>query len=371
MLKLLPIPLLATIRKALMLRDSMTDQSEGSGIEAWADEWDALVDRTASSLPWLRAGWLLAWRRAFGRGRLELVTVRRNGQLVAGAPFERRGPSLIAPSNYHTPAFALVALDDAAEQELAEALFARRPRRLQAAFLPLEASGVLRSAATNARYRLISRTLERSPFIDTRGAWDSYTGGLAAHFKQELRRRRRRLEKAGTLTVAVENGRVGLDELLHELFRVEGAAWKQTGGTAIGSSPETTRFYTEIARWAAERGSLRLVFLRLDERAIAVDFSIEERSCHYLLKTGYDPAYRAYGPGMLLRYEMIERAFGSGLRSYEFLGDDEPWKKVWASSVRERLLLQAFRPTLSGSMEYGVFAYGRPAWKRALSLLRR
>ena len=74
---------------------------------------------------------------------------------------------------------------------------------------------------------------------------------------------------------------------------------------------------------------------------------------------------------MLLRHEMIARAFGEGLRSYEFLGADEPWKLEWTSAVRRRDLFQAFAPTARGRFEHAAFEYGCPLAKRALALARR
>jgi len=49
-------------------------------------------------------------------------------------------------------------------------------------------------------------------------------------------------------------------------------------------------------RWAARRGSLRLAFLRLDRHPLVFDFAVKDERCHYLLETGYDPAYRAFPP---------------------------------------------------------------------------
>jgi CelD/BcsL family acetyltransferase involved in cellulose biosynthesis len=104
---------------------------------------------------------------------------------------------------------------------------------------------------------------------------------------------------------------------------------------------------------------------------MAFDFAIEEDGRHYLLKTGFDPAYRALSPGMLLRLEMIERAFALGLRSYEFLGADEPWKLDWTRSLREHVELKAFAPSAAGVVDWAANRYVRPMAVRALSRLGR
>ena len=162
-----------------------------------------------------------------------------------------------------------------------------------------------------------------------------------------------------------------LDQLLEEGFAVEAAGWKGARASAMVSRPETAEFYRRVAAWAADRGWLRLAFLRLDGQAFAFDFAVEEGDVHYLLKTGFDPAFGRFAPGMILRYEMLARAFSNGLRSYEFLGADEPWKLEWTQTTRPRGLFQAFAPSLRGQLEWAAFAWGRPAAKRVLALVRR
>jgi CelD/BcsL family acetyltransferase involved in cellulose biosynthesis len=113
-----------------------------------------------------------------------------------------------------------------------------------------------------------------------------------------------------------------LDELLEEVFRIEGSGWKGTYGTSINLHPATRRFYTEVAQWAAKRGWLWLAFLRLNGRTIAVDYCLEYSKVHCALKTGYDPTYERFSSGKVLRQLMLARAFSEGLVTYDLLGLD-------------------------------------------------
>lgn len=337
-------------------------------IDPVAAEWDELADRTGAT-PWLRPGWISAWRRAFGRGRLQVLTVVDGARLRGVLALERRHGTLASTSNWHTPAYEPLADGEEAMTELARALFARGGRRVVLGFMP-EAGTALdafASAASAAHRRLIVRTLERSPYIDVDGDWAGYEARRNSRFLRELRRRRRRLAEQGRLEVEVSDGRFRLDELLEEGFRVEAAGWKGEAGTAILAEPGAASFYRGVARWAAVRGTLRLAFLRLDKRAIAFDFCIEDRRVHYLLKTGYDPAYRAFAPGMLLRQEMLARAFSDGLARYEMLGADDDWKRSWSDVTHDRKLLQAFAPSPAGMVDWAAWAVGRPLARRVLA----
>jgi CelD/BcsL family acetyltransferase involved in cellulose biosynthesis len=140
----------------------------------------------------------------------------------------------------------------------------------------------------------------------------------------------------------------------------EASGWKRESGTAVDSEPDTLAFYTEVARWAAGRGILRLAFLRLDGRAIAFELALEDHGVYAILKGGFDVELRKFGPGGLITHDELARAFELGLRRYEFLGTDEAYKTVWAPATHERLVLQAFAPSPAGKAEQAAYAWGRP-----------
>ncbi len=333
-------------------------------------EWDELADR-AGAEPWLRAGWFRPWFDAFGDGSLELLALRREGRLAALGAFQRKGRELRALSNWHTPSFSLLAEDEEARSRLATELYGRGASRVVLMFLPPEDSTLDACLAAAGRHRTIVTTLERSPFVRVEGSWDDYLAARDGRLAPELRRRRRRLEEKGEIEIEVEDGGDRLGELLADGFRVEAAGWKGAAGTAIASRPQTGRFYTEIARWAAGRGWLRLGFLRVGGQAIAFDFSLEALGVHSLLKTGFDSEYLRYAPGKLLRAAMIERAFAAKLSGYDFLGDVAPWKLEWTDVLRDLRRLQAFAPGAAGTADWAAWRFGRPLAKRALRYARR
>jgi CelD/BcsL family acetyltransferase involved in cellulose biosynthesis len=360
-------------------RAALTTSSDTSGarweiveeIPHLAREWDELAD-ALDAAPWFRPGWFEAWWTAFGAGRLCILTLRRGEKLVGVFPVRDRLGGVGSLSNWHTPEFGPLA-EPGEEIALASGLVGWKSARISLAFVDASRQGTSAfcAAADAAGYRLLTRALERSPYVDLRRQWTEYESERGRKLRSELRRRRRRLDASGRFSFEVHDGRELLDELLDEGFRVEAASWKGSRGSAIASQTATSQFYRATARWAAARGWLRLGFLRLDGRPFAFDFCLEANGIHYLLKTGYDPAYREFGPGVMLRYHMLSRAFSVGLRSYEFLGADEPWKLEWTDTVRERSLVQAFSPSPLGRLNWVVVAQGRPLVKRALALARR
>jgi CelD/BcsL family acetyltransferase involved in cellulose biosynthesis len=313
-------------------------------IEPIAPEWDELATRAGAS-PFLRPGWFQAWWNAFGRGRLEIATLRRDGRLVGVGPYFRRLGTTLAVANVHSPHFALLAEDVAAERALVARLFEPNPLHTSLCYLDEAADGTaeLVRSARAARRRLLTVTMQRSPWVGTQGSWEDFEAGLSGKFVRDLRRRRRQLEQTGEVSVEVTEG----TELLEEAFRLEASGWKDRRGTAILSRPSTRRFYREVAEWAAPRGLLRLAFLRLGDRPIASQYALEDGRW-YFLKGGVDPEFLRFAPGKLLVHAMIERAYAEGLESFEFLGADEAWKSDWQPHHRELILQHSFVRTPIG-----------------------
>lgn len=340
-----------------------------NAIPPLAADWDDLADRTGAA-PFTRPGWLDAWWRAFGDelGRLEILALRRRDRLAGVLPLVHRGGVVGSATSDWMSAYDPPVEDPAAAAALADALFASRPRRVELRYLPLghPMRTACRAAAAAGEYRLVDGPVERSPYVALDGGWEAYEQGLDRKLRSEIRRRRRRLDEQGELRLEVADGRDRLDALLDEGFRLEAAAWKGEAGTAIASHEATLQYYRDGAEWARRRGILRLAFLRLDDRPLAFDYCLEEAGVHYLLKIGYDPEFRRYGPGIILRHEMLARAFSCGLSRYEFLGIDMPFKLEWTDTGWDKPWLRAFATSPSGSIDRLQFTRLRPLVRRAL-----
>jgi len=339
--------------------------------ESLQQEWERLADDLTAPC-FLRPGWIGAWARAFSQRPVWLVCVRRHGEVAGLLPFIERWGARRSPTNWHSPMFGFLARDSEARSALAETLF-EHTRAVDLSFLDrgdpsLEAC--LRLSRASHRQVLVW-TLVRSPYVDISGGdWSCFCSALPPKVRKELRRARRRLDEQGAVEVEFRDGSGDLEALLTEGFSVEGSGWKEQRGTAITSDPRTKQFYADVARWGASRGELVLAFLRLDGRPIAFDLCLESGGAVYPLKGGFDPAFRRYGPGVLLTYESLRRAFERRLASYELLGDSDPYKLVWARTVRERVKFQAFDVgSPAGALRWVAGAVHRLAWAHGRPLV--
>ena len=318
-------------------------------------EWSELVMHTSAS-PFADPGWFEALASAFGRG-FGIVTARRNGGLVGVLPVEPTWRGIRSPTNDHTPEFELVAADAEAAEALVSFILAHASDRLGVGYLDADGPDARRwiRAARDQGYVVDIREIQESPFVDIcrYNCWEQYERSLSKNLRVDLRRRWRRLNESGDVSIDIASDALLIDRLLYEGFRLEGSDWKTARGTAIASRRATAEFYRQIGYWAADRGWLRLSFLRLDGSPIAFHFNVEANGVHYHLKGGYDPTYRQLSPGKVLHAELIRRAFGSGLDRFDFLGAAEPYKLQFADSRRSLIALNVFAGSPLGTVSRG------------------
>jgi CelD/BcsL family acetyltransferase involved in cellulose biosynthesis len=340
-----------------------------------ASEWDTLADG-AGAAPFLRPSWLGPWWEAFGRGRLEILTARRDGRLVGVLPLARRRGVLSSLTNAHTPEFGILAAEREATVALAEALQGGRARRTSLAYV--DAAGptavAVRAAAERAGRRVAAFPIHESPYIELDADWETFQRRLGGKFIADLRRRRRRLEEMGETAVEIFAGGEELRQLLEEGFRLENSGWKARAGTSILSQEETRRHYARVAAAEAARGTLRLAFLRVGGRGIAFQFALEDAGRWYFVKGGYDPDWHRFAPAKQLLLGVLEHAHGVGLESFEFLGAAEPWKLEWTQATRPRALLHAYARTPAGALDRLAvrtwLSHGKPLARRIRDRVR-
>lgn len=334
--------------------------------EALADEWNALLG--ADSMPFDCHEWYLAWWRAFGGGELRICLARRGDELVAVLPLHTDSGGLAALANVHSPVFRPIAADSEAIEAVLTAAFADGRRGIELFALPT-ADPALAAAEQHARQlgmRQLAEPLHISPSVDTSGDFDAWRAASKPRWGAPIERFRRKMGRDyEALFEIVEPPGADLDGQLDRGFAVEGSGWKARNGTAILSSPDTARFYREVAHAFARRGELRLSGIELDGELAAFDLTLLHGNRLCLLKTGFDERFRKLAPGLVMRLSIVERCFELGLAEHDLLGDDSEWKRKFATTERPHTAFRAFGRGPAGHGRYVYRAHGRPLLKRA------
>jgi len=312
-------------------------------------EWNEAVQRAHLPHPFLRHEWVRTWWDSFrGDRQLHIVIVRDNDRIVGIAPLMRdsavvygvpvRRLALLA--NDHTPRTGFVVAGDEHDvyRAMWNALASEMDRWDVLQLTQLERTSptitVMSGLASADQLPIGTWTSSDSPYLELAGTWDSYWASLPAKFRSNVRNRLVRLKQVGEPSLEILSDTPAIAAACDEAWRLEASGWKDKEGTSIGSDPNVQMFYTLLAERAADRGWLRLLFLTVGGRRIAVSYSAVYNGRLFLLKTGHDREFHACSPFKLLTYFAAQEAYARGLCEIDFLGDTEPWKQEWTSTAR-------------------------------------
>lgn len=196
------------------------------------------------------------------------------------------------------------------------------------------------------RALMLCRPGTETPTLGLDDSWREPETHFNARRRADIRTARRRAAQLGNVQLRVEApAPEAVDALFDQLVAVEAAGWKARAGTALAAQPRMQAFFRRFCSLAAEQGALRLGFLSIDGRPVAVQLAIEHAGRYSLFKIGYDEEFARCSPGNLLMLHTVRWAAEQGLTSYEFLGTREPWTDRWTETVRSCVDVQLYPPS--------------------------
>ena len=180
------------------------------------------------------------------------------------------------------------------------------------------------------------------------GAWEEYYKARSTNLRQTVARGERKLTALGQVSLEVSTGDPEISERFSEFCQVEGSGWKGRGGTAIGSDQAAFGFHRDLMLSAAERGTLRLYFVRLNGRAVACVECILYSGVAYGIKMGRDETLAECGLGHVLLKRVLEDLFRTrDIHTFDMMiggGAHSAYKARWATEKREYVTLRFFNP---------------------------
>jgi glycosyltransferase involved in cell wall biosynthesis len=260
---------------------------------AFEEEWRELQEACPAATPFSSPEWLSPWP-------LEIVTVRRQGRLVALAAL---GP--MPQSDYRD----VLAVD----QDAADRLWDKLPPCVLDE-LPPDSPILMGRPAEDASW---------CPFVPLVGL------RLASKLEKNLRLQRRKLESlGGTFEVADASQ---TEEYLEALFQLHTDRWS---GEGVLGENDIQDFHRKAAPAFAARGWLRFHGIRIEGELRAVLYAFACRGRIYYYLSGFDPALEPYGPGNLLIQAAIRHGIAEGDTTFDFLRGTEPYKYRWGAANR-------------------------------------
>jgi hypothetical protein len=302
-----------------------------------------LYRRCESATPFQSHAWLHSWWLSYGRpGRLRLVLVRHEGELVAAAPLMRVGrpvPSLV-PLGGAISDYGDVLLDDGRGEEAVAALtdgLARAARTALVDFREVRPGGAAQRIYdhwSGPRRRVGDSVCLELPAVPMEELVARLPSTKA---QQRVRAKLRKLTSLGVRRSVVHPDEV--DSALRRLIELHQLQWQ---GRKVTSEHLRPRFCDHLVRSVGpmvRSGDAVVTEFRLDDDVVAVDLTLLSRRLAGGYLYGAHPRLREQKAdvAVMLLDACSEHARGT----LSLLRGNEPYKQHWRPEqvVNQRLLL--------------------------------
>jgi CelD/BcsL family acetyltransferase involved in cellulose biosynthesis len=328
-------------------------------LEAARPDWAVLGE--ASGNLFSTWEWASVWWRHLGEERpLHLVAARdESGATVAILPFylARARPLRVLRFVGHGPADRLAPVCAPADRgRAAEALREALKDRIGGWHVALADRLPGEDGWPGLLGERVLRT-QPSPVLVTEGRdWDAFLASRSKNFREQVRRRERKLGKAHELSYRLTRDPDELERDYATLVRLHHERW---GGGSSSFAGVREALHLDFARAALERGWLRLWTLELDGRPGAAWLGFRFGGAEWYYQAGRDPALEREAVGFVLMAHTIREALNDGVSEYRLLLGGEAYKDrfatadpgletiAWARGLRGRAARAAARAGLS------------------------
>ena len=203
----------------------------------------------------------------------------------------------------------------------------------------------MRTVAAASRANISVRPGERSPYVAVDRDWKSYLQTRPKKVRANISRSQRLMQEAGE--TGMEWYEVGADarRLLSVILEIEARSWKADAGLAITAGTPQCAYYERLLPWLAANGILANI-LYVKARPVAYVLCASWSGWVGQLKTSFVAELPDAGSRVI--HSSLEKAFSTGAREYDFLGDAAPHKMRWTDRVRDHEDLWLFAPHLRG-----------------------
>jgi CelD/BcsL family acetyltransferase involved in cellulose biosynthesis len=173
---------------------------------------------------------------------------------------------------------------------------------------------------------------EASPVMAFEGrSWDDFLRSRSANFRQQVRRRERRLRDRYDVQFRLTEDPDQLPGDLDTLMELHEARW--AGGSSDAFSGARREFHHAFAAEALELGWLRLWTMTLDNRPVAAWYGFRFGDAEWFYQSGRQPAFDAESVGFVLLCHTMREAADDGVPLYRLLRGDEAYKGRFATDA--------------------------------------
>lgn len=328
------------------------------GFDALEYEWNQLSELSDTHIfqtfEWQR----LWWKHFGGKNQLHIIVFRKNGELIAIAPFYLEKISLLYKFGYrklsfiggpipagvssgifvdYSPTDYLdIIVQQQHEDKIAE-LFLMYLEKAGDQFNQVdfdevsEDSFLMRKvlpAIERRSWSFKKIKQESCPRINLPVSMEDYLLDLPSKTRYELRYSKRAVTEKKKYRVENAACTESVKDIFDEFVKLHQKRWNSQGLPGIFADKNFTEFLWDVTEAAFKRGWLRMKVAKAGDESLAVDYAFMFNNRLYDYQKAFDieSPLSKYGPGKTLFYYLMEEAIYEGCAVFDLLRGDEKYK---------------------------------------------
>lgn len=334
------------------------------------EEWDSLYRAVYPNNLFLTHQWLSIWIRHFGNSRWAAILCRskKTNSLKAAAIFRIKGRKVgfIEPYHSHFPDILCFHGHFPLSDIITFLKVRYRPRLVELVQYPakLIIQQMIDSSVGREWY-----VLKKSPYvmrsIDVSQGFESYLGQKKKKIRHELKRKNKKMEKAGAINISCLQSPAASEKLFNAIEEIEKDSWKYASGTAIISSDVEYRFYKTLFDTYSKLSMAKGYILFKDNSPLSYVMGIIHEGTFYALKTSYKEKYKQLSPGLVLFFRIIQAfTMHNEISTIELLGGDARWKEELATGGSSYCTYALYPKGICSLLTVLAYRYGMPIKRR-------
>ena len=194
--------------------------------------------------------------------------------------------------------------------------------------------------------KLRERICNLCPYISLPNSFEHLMKTLGKNMRQNLNKYLRRIKQSHKVELKrYDEAGFSVKEAMNLLIDLNEKRWASDGkvGSFKKNGNAFRNFHMDVSERFADRGWLGLYFLMASNKPVAVQYNFEYAQKMYYYLAGFDPRYSSYSVGNLVIMYLLEKCVQKGLREYDMMRGDEPYKMSWTQTCRRNSEIRLIR----------------------------
>lgn len=305
-------------------------------------DWNKVLVETGLENAFLTHEWLFCWWKNYGSGKnLIILKFTKDGQTIGFIPLMRYATKLtglnLRVNGFLTNHWTRMNFILAHSIEECLRSFSRYIKESKQTFVIAQMNRshqIYKHLVNILKEEGIAFIEQEKPhaFVELSGSWEEYFAGQSKNFRMDSRRKLKRLEAEGRVSLRRTKGE-NSKEILSQLKAVAQNCWQAEDEVNIVSTKEGFHFYQDICASALSGSLLDFTFLMVNEKPVAYMVGLINRGVYFAFDTAYDKDFERFSPGLILHNLLMEQLYAQKIKVFDF-GYSASYKKRWSSQTR-------------------------------------